>query len=128
MIGVGAAGLDTRRPTDPNPFYERHEMIKTLSDLAHATAPQREQEAADVRALGERIGYGRMMQLAEQEWNRSAISIGTPGGELTVGPCAGMLVPCVCDREIVRDEHCEWCCGTKRVTERVRRAILRSDP
>ena len=83
-------------------------------------------DADDVRALGERIGYGRVMQLAEQEWRRSAAAIGAPGSELTVGACAGLLVPCPCPMPDVNG-HCDWCCGTKRVTQRVSDAAIESE-
>ncbi len=96
-------------------------MIRSLSDLDRATAPRRAREEAEVRALGERIGYGRVMQLAEQEWRRAAVANGTPGAELTVGACAGLLVPCPCPTPDANG-HCDWCCGTKHVTERVAKA------
>lgn len=70
-----------------------------------------EEDAA--RYLGETIGYGRVMQLAEQVWERK-----TPGAAHSVGCCTAFLVPC---------EHvgfanavaCDWCCGAGRVTKRV---------
>ena len=85
-------------------------------------------EEAAVESLGLCIGYGRMMQLAEQLWRRYLISMGLPGGgELTTGPCAAFMVPCPCP-ENGRDAngHCDWCCGAGRVTQRVLRAIEES--
>lgn len=79
-----------------------------------------------VRDLGEAIGYGRVMQLCERLWREMLIAQGLPGGELSVGACAGSLVPCPCPAP-GRDPngHCTWCCGAGRVTERVLRAMQR---
>lgn len=69
------------------------------------------------------FGFGRIMQICETQWRAFLIKQGYPtGSELTLGPCAAMLVPCQC---VVDDEpDCAWCCGTGRVTERVRNAQL----
>jgi hypothetical protein len=76
-------------------------------------------EEVAVRDLGERIGYGRMMELAEQEWRTKLAGTGYPsGGEFSVGPCAADLVSCPCPAN-----GCDWCCGTKRVTKKVLEAI-----
>lgn len=75
-----------------------------------------EEEA--VRALGDRIGFGRLMQLAEQTWREAS---GHPGSEHTTGPCAVFMVPCPC-RE-AGESSCDWCCGAGRVTRRVRDAM-----
>ncbi len=48
-------------------------------------------EALAVRRLGDQIGYGRLMQLAEQEWRRKLEAQGLAGGEHTVGPCRATL-------------------------------------
>ena len=77
---------------------------------------------AFVRALGEAIGYGRMMQLAEQIWEQKQ-----PGGALTVGPATAMLVPCphpASGRDA--NGHCDWCCGSGRITRKVLQAIQAS--
>ena len=79
----------------------------------------REKEA--VRALGEHIGYGRLMQLAEELWREKLITMGIPGGELTVGTAALFLVDCP-HGERDPNGHCVWCCGVGRVTARVREA------
>jgi hypothetical protein len=73
-------------------------------------------EGERVRDLCERIGYGRVMQLAEALWGAKARDEGNPGLEHTTGPCAVMMVPC---RHPVRDAngHCEVCCGSGRVTK-----------
>lgn len=83
-------------------------------------------EETAVRDLGNSIGYGRLMQLAEQIWKAVAIAGGVPGSEHTTGPCAVFMVPCQC-RELKKPQldsngHCDWCCGAGRVTERVRQA------
>ena len=95
------------------------EDVKRARAILDALAAKSDEDL--VRALGDRIGYGRTMQLAEELWRERLPRDGLPvGGELTVGPCAAALVPCVCERE---DRHlCAWCCGTGRVTRRVRRA------
>ena len=72
-----------------------------------------------VRRLGDAIGYGRVMQLAEQLWREKLKPDGLEGGEHTTGPCADSMVPCphpVKDR----NGHCEICCGSGRVTKWVR--------
>lgn len=79
-------------------------------------------EEREVQALGDRIGFGRVMQLAEQIWDRTY-----PGSAHSTGPCTAFLVKCPCPPS-GRDAngHCEWCCGAGRVTERVRRAMERT--
>ncbi len=92
-----------------------------------------EAEARPVRDLGNSIGFGRLMQLVEQEWRAFAIMNGTEGSEHTRGPCAAMMVPCGCrDSEPRRSwysdddmVHCDWCCGAGRVTERVKAEMLK---
>ena len=74
----------------------------------------------DVRALGERIGYGNLMAQATVAWRAKLAAIGFAGGEFTIGPCANMLVTCVC----VNPHPCDWCCGTRTVTKRVMQAIV----
>lgn len=82
-------------------------------------------EADRVRALCQDIGYGRVMQLAELVWRADKPS-GFAGAEHSVGPCASTLVPCPCseDRHENGGASCEWCCGSCRVTKRVRSAML----
>lgn len=83
-----------------------------------------DEEEGAVRALAENIGYGRIMELAEQLWRKKLAAQGLEGGQLTTGPCASFMVPCP-HPPIGRDEngHCEWCCGAGRVTKRVFKAI-----
>lgn len=70
-----------------------------------------EQQIPIVKAIGDKIGYGRLMQLAEQIWGEK---VGN-GGELTIGACASFMVPC---KHRVKNDmgHCEICCGAGRVT------------
>lgn len=74
-------------------------------------------EAPLVYELGERIGYGRLMQLAEQLWAKSADAGGRPGANHTCGPCAALLVPCTHQGD--EPHKCDWCAGTGRVTKHV---------
>lgn len=75
-----------------------------------------------VRRLGEAIGYGNLMQLAEALWGEALTAQGCgAGGAHSVGPCVGGLVPCPCDDRV----SCDWCCGAGRVTERVASAMRR---
>jgi hypothetical protein len=80
-----------------------------------------ESERAAVRKLGEHIGWGNVMYLAEQCWREH----GPAGSEHTCGPCAALLVPCPCryEREDGRPA-CDWCCGSGRLTRRVYEARL----
>ena len=71
---------------------------------------------AAVKKLGDEIGYGYMMQLAEELWAEIA-----PGAQHTVGTCGALLVPCVCVH--TGPAECDWCCGVGRVTHRVRKTI-----
>lgn len=83
-------------------------------------------EEALVREIGERIGYGRTMQLCEQLWREKLSKEGCAGGEHTTGPAATFMVPCPCVEELRSgklDVACDWCCGALRVTERVAQAI-----
>ena len=69
-----------------------------------------EQEEAAVQELGEMIGYGRIMQLAQEIWRKKGI----PGGEFAIGPCVGLTVPCGCNGS------CDWCNGAGWVTPKVK--------
>lgn len=78
-----------------------------------------------VRDLGSRIGFGRVMQLAEQEWAKAlAMSGDPPGGEKTTGPCSYFMAPC--SHNGVPAHECDWCCGSGRVTKRVAQAMEES--
>lgn len=92
---------------------------RELAELHRRMAPINEAEERAVRELGDRIGYGRVMQLAEKIWDEKE-----PGAAHSTGPCTTFLKPCPCPptgRD--RNGHCEWCCGARRVTEKVLKAI-----
>jgi len=88
-----------------------------------------------VRQLGDQIGYGNMMFLAEECWHEKLerASYG-PGGEFAVGPCATFMVPCPHLKKtkayakthgwLDPAGHCDWCCGAGRVTRKVAAAML----
>ena len=82
----------------------------------------------DVRALGDRIGYGNLMLLAESAWRSKLEPLGFAGGEFSCGPCASEVVPCACSGRTGAAVMCDWCCGTGRVTKRVRQAALEPPP
>jgi hypothetical protein len=48
------------------------------------------QERDAVRSLGERIGYGNMMTLAQELWREKLDAQGVAGGEFSLGPCVGV--------------------------------------
>lgn len=77
-----------------------------------------------VAAIGKAIGFGRLMQLGQEMWKESLVQKNLAGGELSIGPCVAMLVPCPCGDPA----HCDWCCGSGRVTERVAQAMRESKP
>jgi hypothetical protein len=72
-----------------------------------------------VQIVGRLLGYGRVMQICEEEWTRRD-SIGA----LTVGPCVFFLLTCPhIGYQGITD--CEWCCGSGRVTKRVFEAMMK---
>lgn len=77
-----------------------------------------EEEA--VRKLGDSIGYGRLMQLACQEWGKSLNANGqSSGGNFVIGPCSATVTQCGCSGAHTGDV-CDWCCGTGWLTKHVR--------
>lgn len=92
-------------------------------------APRLASEEDAVRHLGDAIGYGRLMQAAEKVWREKAIAQGTPGSEHTVACCGAFVVPCphrdpdAPDSYFDENGHCDWCCGSGRVTKRVAAAM-----
>jgi hypothetical protein len=77
-------------------------------------------EKADVQDLGDRIGYGRMMQLAQECWRESLVAQRypgfPPGMEFQYGPCVSETVPCGCGHV----SACDWCCGAGWLTKKVK--------
>lgn len=88
-----------------------------------------------VYTLGETMGFGRIMQLAEECWRDYLKKNGYPeGSEHTTGPCKCFIIPCVCreeGNEEMKEAGCDWCfgCGklTKTVYELVRKEIQKRD-
>lgn len=72
-----------------------------------------------VRILGESIGYGRIMQLAEEIWKKKENG---RGGEHTVGPCGAFMVPCPHPKND-DNGHCDICCGSGRITKGVAKLL-----
>ncbi len=73
-------------------------------------------------AIMQKIGFGRSMQLAETAWRKSLGKYS--GGELIVYCCASNMVECSgCKTARQNGEHCDWCCGAGRVTEKVAEVI-----
>lgn len=106
---------------------EEEQFSATMKTMLELEQPRLKAEERAVKALGQSVGYGRMMHLCEQLWRESLITKhGLPGGaEFSVGPCAGLLVECPCPKSGQdANGHCDWCCGAKRVTRLVRHAAL----
>lgn len=76
-----------------------------------------------VTRLGQQIGFGNMMHLAQKAWRDQLLKQGAEGGEFTVGTCVAFLVPCVCIEQKTPPKDCDWCCASGKVTKRVREAI-----
>ena len=75
-----------------------------------------EREKPLVRMLGDKIGYGRLMQLTEETWREKTEF---KGSEFAIGACVSFMVPC--DHSIKDAQgHCELCCGAGRVTKGVK--------
>jgi len=71
-----------------------------------------------VKVIGDVIGYGNTMDLAQKAWRESLESeYGFSGGEFTIGPCVSMTVPCGC----AKPHKCDWCCGSGWLTKHVKK-------
>jgi len=73
-----------------------------------------EEEKKLIKRIGDQIGYGRMMQLAQECWREVLIPQGLEGGEFQSGPCVGMTEPCGCKG------GCDWCAGALWLTKHVK--------
>lgn len=84
-----------------------------------------EGEKQAVMDLGEKIGFGRIMQLARDCWRErlERVDPATVGGEFAYGPCVALLVTCGCVEAGGTPGGCDWCCGTGKVTQKVREAM-----
>ncbi len=112
-------GFGSRKPTsnDPNDALHDDRSRKLMN------AAMRSDEEDMARTLGNRIGYGRMMQLGEQLWREMLAKTGLEGGEHSTGCAVTFLVPCDC----AQAHKCDWCCGAGRVTKRVSQAQRESE-
>ena len=70
----------------------------------------------ELRELMRTVGYGRTMQMAQEDWRRLLKEDGVAGGEFAVGPCVSMTVPCGCNGA------CDWCGGSGWLTKKVKEA------
>lgn len=105
-------------PFLPVNLEETHkEHARTLGPR-HARAL--ETEEALIQALGERVGFGRMMSAASSLWRQLLAKEGMAGGEFAVGPCIGGLVKCGCAYTASPCIRCDWCCGSGWLTRKVR--------
>lgn len=87
-------------------------------------------EDARVRALGEAIGYGNMMVLAQRLWAEDLQKkYGLDGGgAFAVYCCEAFLVPCPGCKKVASPKDCDWCCAAGRVTKKVAEAIQKLEP
>lgn len=114
---------DDITPEQAQEIWEQHKRI---------WKPRLDAEEEAVRRLGDQIGYGRLMQAAETVWRAKAIAQNTPGSEYVVGCCGAFMVPCphrdndAPERYFDENGHCDWCCGSGRVTKRVAQAMRES--
>ncbi len=72
------------------------------------------EEKKFIKQVGERIGYGRIMQIGQELWREQLEEMGLAGGEFASGPCVASTVPCGCK------DSCGWCCGAGWLTEHVK--------
>lgn len=76
----------------------REAMRKALKEcievLRLVEQPQREDPhyGDEVRALGERIGYGALMSSASASWRKKLETHGRAGGEHVAGPCHSSVI------------------------------------
>lgn len=105
-------------PFVPTPLKEIHEEHRKSLGLQFAEQLLSEEFA--VKALGDRIGYGRLMSAAQGCWREVLASTNTQGGEFAIGPCIGATVRCGCTYSRSPRINCDWCCGSGWLTRKVR--------
>ena len=110
--------LERNRRTDEDRYQRLLEGGLTPAQVGRLRENDKLEYLA-VLQLGGQMGFGRIMQLAERIWSEMCEVDGHPGGEHTVGPCAGLMVLCACVEED-GPVNCDWCCGAGRVTKKVR--------
>lgn len=73
--------------------------------------------APEVKALGDRIGYGNLMQTAMYVWMAENMKEGLPlEGAHIKGPSAHFAVECGCKNPV----KCDWCCACQWLTPKVK--------
>lgn len=105
-------------PFEPMPLSVIHEEHKKSLGLQFADRMISEEFA--VKALGDRIGYGRLMSAAQSCWREVLAGARLQGSEFSVGPCVAMTVKCGCQYTRRSSSGCDWCCGAGWVTRKVR--------
>lgn len=95
-----------------------------LSLSTEPTTPRNMAETRAVRELGTAIGFGRLMQLAQQEWRRIVAPDGFQGSEHSIGPCVIMTYVCGC--RLNDKVSCDWCKGAGWLTKKVRELQIAS--
>jgi len=95
------------------------QSIRNVSDIIDIGTPPE----VLVKALGEKIGFGYLMQLSEKLWGDILEAQCLPrGGARAAYCCSTFLVPCpACPPG--EAHKCDWCCGAGRVTKKVAEAI-----
>jgi len=74
-------------------------------------------EKETIKKYGILIGFGRIMQLAQECWREWLQEQNLPaGGELAIGPAVALTVPCGCKKP----SKCAWCCGSGWLTKKVK--------
>lgn len=113
----------------PKTVYNRN--MKVVGFQAHETQVRvLVDEDGQVRALGEHIGYGNLMVLAQKLWAETLrTKHGLDGGyAFAVYCCEMFLVPCPGSAHRQAEGRCDWCCGAGRVTKKVAWAMSRLEP
>lgn len=87
-------------------------------------------EDVRVKALGQAIGYGNMMVMAQRLWAEDLkTKYGLDGGgAFAVYCCEAFLVPCPGCKKVPSPKDCDWCCAAGRVTKKVAEAIQKLEP
>lgn len=83
-------------------------------------------EKKTVSELCDRIGFGRVLQLASELWVERGITLNTRSVGKLVGPHKGCTVPCLCRTlKPPAIDHCDLCCGCGWLTEANRKVADR---
>ena len=89
-------------------------MVK-MDAITKLNALQKEWEH-EVDVLGQKIGFGNMMDIASRKWDERLKLKGLTGGAFVVGPCKLMTFECGCKNAV----KCDWCCGSGWLTKHVK--------